>query len=68
MNIAWWHRFSAPTGQADEHQVEHPYHHEQAILPGTRRLPLANQQVRHLYIVSEPHKVTESFLLMTETG
>ncbi len=36
-----------PASQAKEQQVDHPYRHEPAILPGTRRSPLANQQVSH---------------------
>jgi ketopantoate reductase len=39
---------------ADEHQVEHPYRHEEAILPGTYRSLPANQQVSHLRAVLAP--------------
>ena len=45
-----------PAGQADEHQVEHPYGHKPAILPAQRPLPQANPQVSHLCPVLEPHR------------
>ena len=34
-----------PPGQANEHQVEHPYHHKPAILPAPGPPPQANPQV-----------------------
>jgi hypothetical protein len=37
-----------PPGQADEHQVEHPYHHTHGILPDPQLTRPAYPQVSHL--------------------
>jgi hypothetical protein len=37
-----------PAGQADEHQIDHSYRHEQEILPGKRRSSSANHQLSQL--------------------
>ena len=46
-----------PAGQADEHQVEHPYHHKPAMLLAARPQPQENPQVSYLCPVLEPHWV-----------
>ena len=45
-----------PPGQADEHQVQHPYHHKPAILPVRPLSRLAYSQVSQVCLVSEPHR------------
>jgi hypothetical protein len=39
-----------PARQADERQVDHPYHHEPAMLPAARPAPQVNRQVKTAYI------------------
>jgi hypothetical protein len=45
-----------PPGQADEHQIQHPYHHKPAILPVQRPSRLAYSQVSYLCPVMKPHR------------
>ncbi len=45
-----------PSGQPDEHQIQHPYPQKPAILPAERPSPLAYSQVSYLYTVLEPHR------------
>jgi hypothetical protein len=49
------HQQRHPVCQADEHQVEHPYHHKPAMLPAARPTPQANPQVSPLCTVLEPY-------------
>jgi nucleoside-diphosphate-sugar epimerase len=49
-----------PAGQADEHQVEHPYRHKPAMLPAARPAPQENLQVSRLCTVLEPYRKSTS--------
>lgn len=42
-----------PSGQADEHQAEHPSRHKPVMLPARRPSPQENPQVSHLLLTVE---------------